>query len=788
MLRHYFVTILRNLGQNKSFSAINISGLGLGMAVALLIGLWMRDELTYDRFHPNHSRLYQVMLTDKINGKLQTWYSVPLTLADKLRTAFPEIKAVAEADWGWAHGLKVDEKRLYQSGLQVHGDFLKMFHFPLVAGNAATALEDPYSIVLSSKTAQSLFGVADPIGKTVRLDNAYDLKVTGVLADIPDNSSLHFNFLAPFSLWENTQNWVKESRQNWSNYSFQIYLELQPDVAEADVLPKIKELIRQNHENGTAEVTLHALDQWRLYEEFENGEEAGGFIRYVKLFGWVGFFVLLIACINFMNLSTARSEKRAKEVGIRKTLGSARSLIIRQFLGEATLLAFTAMVMATVLVQLALPAFNQLTQKELAIPYTSPWFWTISIGFVLLTGLLAGSYPAFFLSGFKPIAVLRPVGLNRQKGGWARKALVVSQFTVSISLIISTVVIWQQIQHAKHRPAGYDPNRLMMVTMSGDMIDNYEPLRNELLATGMVSGLTKASSPVTSVYANMRNVEWPGKSPDDDALFATVGTSLDYFETLNIGLKEGRFFSKDFPADTASIIFNETAIKRMGLQDPLNTTIRWNERDYRIVGVVNDVLMINPYGQSSPTMFLFDPAWNSDLMFRLAPGTDTRKAISTLEPIFSKYNPAYPFDYSFADEAYGQKFLREELVGKVAGLFAGLAIFISCLGLLGLASYLAERRTKEIGIRKVLGASVTQLWGLLSREFVLLVGAACLIAAPLASYFLSGWLEKFDYRIHLSWWMFGLAAIIALGVTLFVVSFQTVKAAMANPIKSLRSE
>jgi ABC-type antimicrobial peptide transport system permease subunit len=796
MLQHFFKMALRGLRQNKSFSFLNVAGHSTGMAVAMLIGLWVWNEWTYDHFHANADRIYQVKMTDMVNGEKQTWQSVPLPMAEALPKSFPEVKRTAEMDWGGGHGLKNGDKVFVKDGYQVGPDFLEIFTFPMLAGDQATALRKPNSIVLTAETGEAVFGhsnYGDMVGKPLKVDNFFDMTVTGIVENPPKNSSLRFHLLMPFSTWE-TQDWVKQSRTNWGNNSFQVFMELQPGVDGAVFAKKIKGLVQQNNKESKADVTLHACKDWHLFDKFENGKVAGGSIEMVRLFGLIGLIVLVIACINFMNLSTARSERRSKEVGVRKTLGSSRGALIGQYLGEAMFLSFLAFGLSLLLVKLTLPSFNQLAGGSLEMPLGNPVFWAVSLGFTLLAGLLAGSYPAFFLSSFKPIQVLKGNAGTVGIGGVGkaallpRKVLVVSQFAISTALIISTLVVHRQIEHGKDRPKGYNPEQVVMVPMSGDLVDNFDPLKNKLLASGKVSGVTKASSPVTAVFANMKDVTWKGKDPADDAMFATVATSEDYFTTLGMELVQGRFFdAKLHPSDTMGVIFSEAAIQRMGLENPLEETITWNEQKLQIVGVVKDVVMTNPFGKAGPAMYLYSPTWVSHMMFRLT-GDEPQAALTVLEPIFKKHNPAYSFDYSFADEEYGRKFNMAETVGKLSALFAGLAIFISCLGLFGLAAYMAERRTKEIGIRKVLGASTANLWALLSKEFVALVAIGCILAMPLAAYITKGWLEKFEYRIELSWAMFALAAVAAIAVTLLTVSFQSVKAALANPVKSLRSE
>jgi putative ABC transport system permease protein len=795
MFQNYLKIALRNLWRNKSTSFINIAGLSVGMTVALLIGLWLRDELTFDRFHEKHGQLYQVMLNDKIGGGgINTFAAAPLPLAEILRKSIPEIKYVAEQDWGWEHGLMVGERRFLKKGLQVHGDFLKMFSFPLLHGDPNSALAETHSIVLTERMAEALFSDADPMGKTVRIDNREDLVVTGVMKNPPHNNSFEFEYLVPFSYFEFSAPWVKYARSNWESFAFQLYVELQPGASEEAVNAKIRNLIKENlpDESGI-ELSLHPLDKWRLYSEFENGKAVGGFITYVRLFGVTGAFVLLIACINFMNLSTARSERRAKEVGVRKVAGSQRLQLISQFLSESVMVALLSFAIAIALAELVMPSFNLLTEKAISIPFNHAGFWALSLTFVLFTGLLAGSYPAFYLSSFQPVSILKPAGsFSGARGGGggtlSRKVLVVSQFTLSVGLIICTLVVFQQIQFTKKRPAGYDPDRLVMVNTSPDLSRNYNALKNDLLASGKVTDVTKSGSPITAVFQHFPDVEWQGKQPGDKVVFANIAIADDYFKTTGIRLKEGRIFYPNNMADTASVIFNEAAVRRMGLEEPIGQTVRIFGAPRTIVGVTEDVVMTSPFEPVAPTMYQLNYDWGEAIMFRLAPLVNTHEALGTLERIFQKHNPAYPFIYQFANEQYAKKFGREELIGKLAGLFGGLAIFISCLGLFGLAAYMAERRTKEIGIRKVLGATTTHLWAMLSKEFVVLVLVSCLIASPLAAYFLNNWLTGYEYRTELHWWVFALAGGGAVVVTVLTVSFQSIKAALANPVKSLRSE
>ncbi|MDB5137275.1 MAG: FtsX-like permease family protein, partial [Mucilaginibacter sp.] len=729
MIQNYLKIAWRNIVNNKIYSAINILGLAAGMAVALLIALWVFNQYSYDRFLPNYKQLYQVELnfTSQHDGE-HTQTAVAIPLADVLRKEIPGIKRVAEADFlGWInHDLLVGNKKLYLGGGAAHPDFLKMFQYPFVKGNARSALTETYSIVLTESTAKALFGNDDPMNKYVRIDNSQSLKVTGVLKDLPKNSTLQFGYLTPFSFKEKTEGWMKGARTMWTNNSFFVYLELDPGVTYEQIAPKIRNLVSQRSQQMRPYkpvVVLHAVKYWHLYSEFKNGKEAGGFIEYVRLFSIIGLLVLIIACINFMNLSTARSEKRAREVGVRKAMGSQRIDLIYQFLAESILITFIAFLFCLVFVQLTLPAFNTLIGSTISIPYSSVLFWGIMILYVLITGLLAGSRPAFYLSSFSPVKVLKGAIQVGKAAALPRKFLVVVQFSCSIALIISTVIIYQQIQYAKNRPIGYSADRLMMTDMSGDLNNHYDALKNDLLASGVVESVASASSPVTQIYSHLSLDKWPGKNAGDESVnIGGIWVSDNYFKTLGMILKEGRDFSSNWSSDTANVILNETAIKRIGLKSPINQVITWNGNNLpvRIIGVVKDALMESPFTPVAPAIFSHARGGNV-IMYRISKSANTHSAIEKLTRIFDKYNPAYPYSYQFVNEEYNHKFNLEVLVGKLAGVFAGLAIFISCLGLFGLAAYVAEQRTKEIGIRKVLGASITQVWLLLSKDFILLV-------------------------------------------------------------------
>ncbi len=796
MIKNHFLVAWRSLVKSKGFTSLNIIGLAVGMAVTLLIVIWAVNEYSYDRFLPNYRQLYriEVNFTSQQNGTT-TQDQTSLPLVEVLRTEIPGIRRVAEARpiGQETHDLWTGDKKLFLNGGAAAPDFLQMFRFPFVEGDPLTAFKDPYSIIIDQSTARALFGDHDPIGQAIRIDNQQSVKVTGVIRDIPANSSLRFSYLLPFAYKELTEGWVKEGRTHWTYNSFNVFVELDPGVSAAQITPKIKDLIYQKSEAmrpGKPEVWLQPVADWHLYTDFKNGKEAGGFIDYVRVFSLIGILVLIIACINFMNLSTARSGKRAREVGVRKALGSRRKDLVLQFLTESVVITAFAAGLAVLLVQLALPAFNSLTGGSLQLPWRSPVFYACMIGYVLLTGLFAGSRPAFHLSSFNPVNVLKGKMTTGHSATLSRKILVIGQFSCSVALIISTIIVYRQIRYAKDRPTGYNADRLVVTDMSSDLNKNYEALRNEITQSGLVEDVATSSSRLTEVGSHYSLDNWPGKNAGDESVnIGTLGVSGNYFKTTGMSIIAGRDFSPNFAADTLGVIFNEAAIKRMGLRDPVGQLVTWNGNPspVRILGVVKDALMESPFTPVQPAIFTHSP-WGSVLLYRLSPKVSMQDALNQLHRIFEKYNPAYPYSYSFVDEDYGRKFNLEMLVGKLAGIFAGLAILISCLGLFGLVAYVAEQRTREIGIRKVLGASVSQVLMLLSKDFLLLVVISCVIASPIALYFLHNWLQQYDYRISIGPGVFVLAAAAAILITLLTVSFQAIRAALANPVESLRSE
>ena len=790
MIKNYFRTAWRNIVSSKAYSAINILGLAAGMAVALLIGIWAYNEYSFDKFLPDYKQVYRVRRNFNNNGDTLNFPTISLKLAETLRSDFPEIEYVAESDWTGPHGLMVGDTKLYLQGAQAGVDFLKMFQYPLKYGTPGSVFRDPYSIVLTESTAKALFGNENPINKMVRYDNKDELKVTGILKDFPSNSTFQFNWIVPFTYLDQTNPRIKQNRVgSYGSNGYQVFVKLKDGITQAQIAPKIRDVEHTEKDNLNAmnsAVILEPLKDWHLYGKYENGKVVGGFIEYVKMFSIIGVLVLLIACINFINLTTARSEKRAREVGVRKAIGSARKDLILQFLTESFLLTALAFLFSILFVQLVLPSFDALTGSKITIPFTNGRFWLLIMACVLFTSLLAGSRPAFYLSSFNPVSVLKGTFQTAKASTLSRKVLVVLQFTCSVALVISTIIIYRQIQYAKNRPTGYDINRVMVTTANGDLKNNYTALKNELIQKGIVISVTQSTSPATNIYWHGDLDNFPGRKPGETVELGFIDSGEDYFKSLGMKIIEGRDFAS--VNDSLSAVLNESAAKTLRLKDPVGQVIGFQGAQFKIVGLVKDALMISPFTPADPTIFFCDPNPKGSIIYHLSPSIKTQDAIVQLTSIFNKYNPAFPYNYEFADASYAEKFHLEVLIGKLAGIFAALAILISCLGLFGLAAYIAERRTKEIGIRKVLGASVSQVWLMLSKDFIVLVIISCVIASPVASYFLHNWLQKYDYRVQIGAGIFVLAALMAVAITVITISFQAIKAAIANPVKSLRME
>jgi len=793
MIKNYFKVAWRNLIKNKVSSLINIGGLAVGMAVVILIGLWIYDEVSFDRYHKNYNRVAQVIQNVTNNGEVQTWFSVPYPLAAELRKNYgSDFKLVVMATGIYNHIIAYGDKKLTKNGAYFEAGGPELFSLKMIKGNR-DALKDPSSILLSASTAKAYFGDTDPINKMLKVDNQSTLKVAGIYEDLPKNTTLaDLSFIAPWDRFA-SDNKLNEMKEPWRPNFVNIYVQL-TDMADIDkVSLKIKDE-KLRHVTGQVAkkkpaLFLHPMSKWHLYGEFKNGSNTGGRVQYVWLFGIIGVFVLLLACINFMNLSTARSEKRAREVGIRKAIGSLRSQLIYQFFNESLLCVAVAFILSLLFVQLSLSFFNEIADKQMSIPWTNAAFWLSTIGFCFITGIITGSYPAFYLSSFKPIKVLKGTFRVGRLAALPRKVLVVVQFSVSIILIIGTIVVYRQIQFAKNRPVGYNRNGLVFITMYSDKIHkHFEAIKTSLLNTGTIIQMAEAGSPPTGNAGSTSAIEWEGKDPNQSVDFPQNNVSYDYGETIGWQFAEGRDFSRSFLSDSAAVIVNETAVHFMGLKNPLASSIRYYGNSFKIIGVAKDMVVESPYSQPKPTVYFLSKDPSSIVLLKINPKMSARDAIDKIGSVFKSYAPELPFEYQFVDQDYAKKFGNEERIGTLASSFATLAIFISCLGLFGMASFMAEQRIKEIGVRKVLGATVFNLWQLLSKDFVLLVLIALLIASPVAWYFMHGWLQNYDYHADVAWWIFIITGAGAMTITLLTVSFQSIKAALANPVKSLRSE
>lgn len=795
MLRNYFKIAWRNLLKNKTFSFINILGLSLGMGCSLVILLWVQDEVAMDRFHQADSRLYRVMGNQQYTGAVNTYASIPGILAENIVKDIPEIQLASQMLWEESLLFTVGTTFDKEKGRSVQGDFLKMFSFPLLKGDANTALKRPDGLVISQKMADKYFKGQDPMGKTVRIENKDDVIVTGVLAELPAASSLKFDYLVSYDRWLKTNEWAKD----WGNNGPRCYVMLAPNASIDKVNGKIKNYIKTKNKDSNVELFLQNYGESYLYSNWESGQQAGGRIEYVKIFSLVAIFILVIACINFMNLATARSVKRAKEVGVRKVVGAYRGSLMGQFIGESMLITVLSLLLSVVLVFLLLPVFNTLTEKHLALNFANPTFVLVLVGLTLLTGLLAGSYPALFMSSLNPVVVLKGVLKFKSSATYFRKGLVVFQFGLSIMLILGMIVVYRQLEFIQTKNLGYERENLLYMPLEGDLQKNFPAFRQELEKQPGVKSVTCAQSDPLEVGSSTQGVRWPGKDTTQVILFSQNAVSYRYISTMGIKLLDGRDFSIAYGTDTSNYIINEAAARKMGYRDPkagspVGKEMTMWDRKGKIVGLMKDFHHNSLHVAIDPLILRLQRGGPNDtntnwgnVLVRTEAG-QTKAALAAMEAVFKQFNPNFPFKYFFTDQEFANSYKAENTVSKLSNYFAILAIFISCLGLFGLAAFTAEQRTKEIGIRKVLGASVGSLVGMLSKEFIQLVLIAAVVAFPLAWYFLRGWLEKYPYRIDFEWWYFGVALVAALLIALLTISFQSIRAALMNPVKSLKTE
>ena len=787
MFKTYLKTSLRTLWKNRGFSFLNITGLAIGIACASLIFLWVEDEVTFNHYFQNRDNLYKVKDNQTYDGSTYTFDATPGPLAQGLKLDIPGIRNTARSSWGNRVLFSLKDQTIYEQGAYVDSTFLSMFQLHFLNGDPGHAFDQLYSIVLSRKMAVKFFGSTDIVGKTIKVDNNHDYVISGVFEDLPENVSFKFDWLSPFQIMLNDNSWLLQ----WGNNGIVTYVETYPNVSIEKINKQLHGYIQTKDTSLIARLALYPMNRWRLYDSFENGKEVPGRIKYVNLFSLIAWIILIIACINFMNLATARSEQRAREIGVRKVLGAGRSKLIVQFIGESLLMSIISAVLAVIIVYLSISAFNNLVQKHLSVNLLEPVHLVGLLTIAILCGLIAGSYPAFYLSSFNPIGILKAINVKSASGtAIIRKGLVVMQFAVSIIFIISTIIIYLQIEHVKDRNIGYNREGLVYLDLTGNMKNNFGVIKQDFLQTGLISNAALSSSMSLELGSNSGNFEWEGKDPSKQILITQEAVSPEYISTIGMKLTSGRDFYPDMKSDSNNIIINEALAKIIHHKQIIGTVIsRGGGSRYTVVGVVKDFLYNDMYSSPAPLILFSDTSsFINFLSIRLNKNANLGAAISGIASVLKKDNPGYPVESKFVDKSFDQLFQTETLIGNLAGVFAILAIIISCLGLFGLAAYTAERRTKEIGIRKILGASVQGLAGLLSRDFLLLVVLSCMIAFPVAWWTMSNWLLNYQYHIVISWWIFIGSGLTALFIALITVSFQAIKAAVANPVKSLRTE
>ncbi|WP_343669424.1 ABC transporter permease [Chitinophaga sp.] len=779
MIKSYIRIALRNLWRNKLFSAINIGGLAIGMAISFILMLYVLFQFSFDKFHKNTDNIYQVLTAEE-----GSW-TTPVPLAPTLEKTIPEIKTTSRASYFYPHLLQAGENSIKLTGGYVDPQYLNIFSFPVINGSA-TPLSEKNEIVLTESTAHKLFGDANAVGQLVKLDAQDPLMVSTVVSDPPANSSIQFDYLCGWSLYEAKEQWVKDN--TWGNFGIRTYVLLQPNASIVAVQGKIKHVLQSAGDSKiNTTLMLHAAKDWKLYNTVKDGKIIGGNIETVRLFLLLALGILLIACVNFMNLSTAQAERRAREVGVRKAIGANRGGLISQFFGESLILVSLSTVLALLMMWILLPTFNTFANSALSFGRAPMVFWVGLPCLLLVTGLLAGSYPALYLSSFRPIKVLKGSAIKIKGNFLSRQALVVFQFGLAVVLIITTIIVYRQLYYIQHKPIGYDPKGLVDIELEGKLYEGYDAFKNAAIASGGAVDATIVSSQITSAGSTSWGLRWPGQEAgEEQKVFGVIATAAHFATTFSIPVLQGRdFLSK---ADSMSIMLNETAVKAMHLKDPMGQVITYNGQQRTITAIVKDFVWETSYKPSTPMIFTYNPNWRGVMTFKLNPTLSVKASMDRLEKVYREMNPDYPFNYAFVDDNYQKKYDNERFLSRAINIFASLAIIISCLGLLGLSVFAAEQRKKEIGIRKVMGAGVQQVMLLLSKEFLKPVLIAIVIASPIAAYIMNNWLQHYTYRIDIEWWMFGIAGLLAVLIALVTVSIQSFRAANMNPVKALRTE
>jgi len=788
MIRNYLITALRNFRRHKGYSFINVIGLAIGLACSFFILLWIQDEMSYDNFLPERDQVYRVMRHTIFGGRKGTSTSMPKPIAEVLVEEYPEITHTVLMSWNNEMVLTYDHQAFRSDGRYFGSDFFTVFKFPLICGDPATALKDPESIAISESLAERHFGSDwrernDLLGSMINVDHRLNAKLTAVFEDVPPNSSLQFEFVIPIEEYIRRNEWV----ERWDNNGLRLFARLDKNADPEIVNAKIKDLIDQHVDAWETDVFLQPISDMYLWSNFENGVLVGGRIDYVRIFLYIAVFIILIASINFMNLATARSTQRAQEIGVRKAVGATKSSLTRQFIGESILTAMMAFIIAMLLIFMLLPSFNQFTNKSVTLSLTDPGLWLQFGGLALFTGILAGSYPALHLSSFSVVSVLRGSARKKACGGGLRKGLVVFQFVMSIILIIGTLTVYRQLSYIRNKALGVDRENVLYMAFEGNIKNQFDAFKHELLSKPGITNVTISSQNPLAVGNNTIGVEWDGKIEGDNTLYSIINTGYDFVETMRIQLKEGRVFSSQFGTDSTNYIINEKAAAAMGMDNPVGQRLTVWQREGQIIGVVKDFHMQSLYRGIEPVIMRLSPRNTWIVFVRIAAG-EIREALAALETVHNQFNPEYPFNYRFLDDEFEQTYRSETIIGTLANIFAVLAILIACLGLLGLASFTAEQRSKEIAIRKVLGSSVLKIVMLLSREFIQLVVGAYVVALPIAYYLMSKWLDDFAFHTKISMGVLISAGVVSVLIAWLNVSYQSIRAAMTNPIVSLRSE
>ena len=789
MIRNYFITAWRNLLRNKLYSAINIGGLAIGMAVSFLLLLYVYSEFSYNSTHANIDRIFKVMHNQPRDGGVGTGGETPAPLAAAMQRDYPEIDKAARTNNGYDILTGYGDVNVKLSFMAADPAAMDVFTFDFVKGDKHTALADGASIILTQSGAKALFGNADPIGKVIRVNNFKSgMKVSAVIKDHPANSNFKFKALIPWDAYTTLQPWVKTA--GWGNYTFATFVLLKPGVSVDAFNSKLKGIVkRYDPDNKEHAMFLYPWQRLHLYGTFENGISVGGKIEEVRLFFYLAIGILLVACINFMNLSTARSERRAREVGVRKAIGARRWALVKQFLSESMLMAMVAFLLAIAIMLLLMPLFSNVIGTSLSLPYKNGWAWVCALGVTLFTGFVAGSYPALFLSSFKPVKVLKGQLIETRATVKPRQVFVVKQFTFAICLILSSLFIYKQINYIKDRPLGYNNKGVLEMDIEGKMYDRFDDFRRDAINSGAIVDGALTSGGITNSTGSTWGVIWPGQRPGEEKTpIDQIAVTYNFTNTYGLDVVKGRDFDKSRPIDSVGLMLNEAAVKMMRLKDPIGAQIKWQGVNRTVVGVVRNFVWGSPYEPVKPAIIGFMKEWAGTIALKLNPDRPVSESIAKLGTIYKKYNPEYPFEYKFTDESFDSKFKTEKLLGTMATCFTFLAIIISCLGLFGLASFSAEQRRKEIGIRKVLGANTIHLWAKLSQEFVKLVLISFTVGAAISWYYIDKWLGKYTYHTPMSLWVFIAAMAISIALCLLTVSWQAVRAAWANPVKSLKSE